>query len=205
MQETDHEVRLRNAANQEVSVAKNNIAQRVLGGSLMPSGLADALLPEERLDLIRFLASLGKPGDYDAAQGGVARFWRLYRGPAENADPGILASNRGEFAPGDWVPVFSRVNGELSRELCQTALPAPASARGIYAATQFQAAQGGPAKFKLSGQAQAAWLNGAPVNIASSFTLALRPGVNTLVIQLDGTHLPDAVKLNSDAVTFLTN
>ena len=205
VQETDHEVRLRNAANQEVSVAKNNIAQRVLGGSLMPSGLADALLPEERLDLIRFLASLGKPGDYDAAQGGVARFWRLYRGPAENADPGILASNRGEFAPGDWVPVFSRVNGELSRELCQTALPAPASARGIYAATQFQAAQGGPAKFKLSGQAQAAWLNGAPVNIASSFTLALRPGVNTLVIQLDGTHLPDAVKLNSDAVTFLTN
>ena len=203
--ETGNEVRLRNAANQEVSVAKNNIAQRVLGGSLMPSGLVDALLPEERLDLIRFLSSLGKPGDYDAAQGGVARFWRLYRGPGPTASLGRETSQRGEFTRGDWVPVFARVNGDLSSDLYETAVPAPATARGVYAATQFQAAKGGPAKFKLTGQAQAAWLNGAPVPAAGQFTLEVRPGVNTLVLQLDAPHLPGDVKLSSDAVTFLMN
>ena len=46
--------------------------------SLMPAGLIDSLLPEERLDLFRFLAQLGKPGEFDAARGGVARLWKLY-------------------------------------------------------------------------------------------------------------------------------
>jgi len=97
------------------------------------------------------------------------------------------------------------VNGDLSSDLYETAVPAPATARGVYAATQFQAAKGGPAKFKLNGQAQAAWLNGAPVPAAGQFTLEVRPGVNTLVLQLDAPHLPGDVKLSSDAVTFLMN
>jgi hypothetical protein len=101
--------------------------------------------------------------------------------------------------------VFARVNGDLSRDLYETAVPAPEAVRGFYAATQFQAAQVGPAKFKLTGQAQAAWLNGVAVPAAGQFTVEVKPGVNTLVLQLDGSHLPDAVKLNSDAVTFLMN
>src|SRR5262249_55078600 len=53
VKETDTEVILRNASNQEISVAKSNISERRNGGSLMPSGLLDALLPAERLDLIK--------------------------------------------------------------------------------------------------------------------------------------------------------
>ena len=43
----------------------------------MPAGLVDALNEQEQSDLFAFLSRLGKPGDYDASKGGVARRWRL--------------------------------------------------------------------------------------------------------------------------------
>ena len=73
--ETATEIVLRNAANQEVQVAVKNVAKRTSAGSLMPAGLIDGLLPEERLDLVKFLSQLGRPGEFDAAKGGVARAW----------------------------------------------------------------------------------------------------------------------------------
>src|SRR5690606_31606220 len=76
--EGDTEILLRTADNQEISIPAHNIARRTNIGSLMPAGLIDTLLPEERLDLIKFLSELGKPGDYDASKGGVARAWKLY-------------------------------------------------------------------------------------------------------------------------------
>ena len=205
VKETDSEVILLNAANQEVSVVKANISQREKGSALMPGGLVDALLPEERLDLIKFLSLLGKPGDYDAARGGVARTWRLYDATGQNVHEEIERVTRGDFKQADWVMIFTLVNGDLSRDICDDAIPSRGSSRGIFAATQFQSVKGGAAKFTLVGEAKAAWLNGVPVQAGAQFSGELKPGVNTLVLQLDGANLPDAVRLSSDDVTFLTN
>jgi putative heme-binding domain-containing protein len=203
--ETDREVILRNAANQQVSVVKANISQRVNGGSLMPSGLVDGLLPEERLDLIKFLSVLGKPGDFDAAQGGVARLWRLYLMTSRNAHLGVDGVTRGDFTLADWMSAFSMVNGDLSREVCDALLPSRGGTRGFYVATQFQSAKGGGASFNLGGGTAAAWLNGVPVTVGAQFQVTLKPGVNTLVLQLEGGKLPHPVKLSSKDVSFLTN
>jgi len=202
--ETDLELILRNAANQEVSVAKANISQRQNGGSLMPSGLVDTLLPEERLDLIKFLSVLGKPGDFDAAKGGVARMWRLYQMTSGNAHLGVDGVTRGNFTLADWVPVFSLVNGDLSREVCDAAMPSRDTSRGFFVATQFQSAKGGAANFNLIGAPQQAWVNGIPIKLSAQFSAELKPGMNTLVLQLEG-ELPGSVKLSSNDVSFLTN
>ena len=203
--ETETEIIMRNAANQEVSIVKRNISQRVIGGSLMPAGLVDALLPEERFDLIKFLSVLGRPGDYDASKGGVARVWKLYQITSQNSHLGIQGVLRGDFARTDWVTAFTRVNGSLSREICETAIPARDDSRGLYAATQFQSANGGQAKFMLNGEVKDAWVNGQRVQSGPSFTVELNPGVNTLVLQLDGANLPEELKLSSSDVSFLTN
>ena len=205
VKETDSEVILRNAANQEVSVVKANITQRVNGGSLMPGGLVDALLPEERLDLIKFLSSLGKPGVYDAAKGGVARVWRLFDATSPNAHLGMEDLIRGELKQGGWTKIFTLVSGGLSRDICEVAMSSRVGAGGVFAATEFQSAKGGPAKFTLAGEAKAAWLNGVAVKAGAHFSGELKPGGNTLVLQLDGANLPNAVRLSSDDVTFLTN
>jgi hypothetical protein len=45
--------------------------------------------PEERADLVAFLAALGRPGAFDAAKGGVARSWNLYLVTARNEHVGV--------------------------------------------------------------------------------------------------------------------
>ena len=64
----------------------------------MPSGLADSLLPEERLDLFKFLSMLGKPGLYDAAKGSAARLWRVYTVVSKNQHIGSEPVVRGDAA-----------------------------------------------------------------------------------------------------------
>ena len=204
IKETDNEVVVRNAANQEVSVAKNNITQRVNGGSLMPNGLVDALLPEERLDLIKFLSTLGKPGDYDAAKGGVARLWRFYHATSQNAHLGMEGVISGDFNRGEWTVIPALVSGSLSKDICEVSMPARGGSRGLFAATQFQSVKGGEASFILVGSSKDVWLNGVPIKAGGQFSAELKPGVNTLVIQLDGAKLPDAVRLSSGDVVFMT-
>jgi putative heme-binding domain-containing protein len=205
VRETDNEVVLRNAANQEVSVAKKNIAKRQNGGSLMPSGLVDALLPEERLDLIKFLSMLGRPGDYDAAKGGAARFWRTYTIISQNQHIGTEPVVRGDFSLKDWMPVISRVNGTLTKADLEAALTWARNTRGFFAATQFESAKAGAVKVSVAGRITGAWLDGKPAKPGATLTLDAKQGVNTLVVQIDEANLPDSVRVASGDVGFLTN
>ncbi len=168
--ETATEIVLRDATNQEISVAIQNIAKRTNVGSLLPAGLIDGLLPEERLDPIKFLAQLGRPGAYDAAQGGVAQL-------------------------ADWQPTFTLVSGVLPHALIAAPYPSFGNSRGLFAATRFESAQGGPVNFTLTGPTQGTWLNGK----------LLQPGANVLVFQLIEKNLPAELILRSPDVTFLTN
>jgi putative heme-binding domain-containing protein len=205
VKETDNEIILRNAANQEVSVAENNIATRRNGASLMPSGLVDALLPEERLDLIKFLSLLGKPGDYDAAKGGAARFWRTYTVTSPNQHLGVEGVVKGDFTLKDWMPAYSRVSGVLTKADMQDAMTWAKNTRGFYAATQFEAAKPGKVTLKVEGAVLGAWANGRKLKPGNTLAFDAQAGVNTLVVQLDEAKLPDALRVASNEVSFLAN
>lgn len=206
VRETDREIIVRNAANQEVSVAKNNIAQRRNGASLMPSGLVDGLLPEERLDLFKFLSQLGKPGDYDASKGNSPRYWRIYNIISQNQHIGVEPVIKGDFSLKDWVPLFARVSGALPKEDVLAVMGSTKNNRGVFAATQFNSAKGGSATFTMNGgPIVGAWLNGKPVKLGASSKLNVTAGVNTLVLQLGDAEPPEVVKLNSSDVSFLAN
>jgi hypothetical protein len=58
--ETDHELLLRDAAGKETRIPKSTISGRKLIGTLMPAALTDSLKQTELLDLIGYLASLGR-------------------------------------------------------------------------------------------------------------------------------------------------
>ena len=200
--ETATEVVLRDAANQEISIPTKNIARRTNVGSLMPAGLADTLLPEERLDLIKFLSMLGKTGDYDAARGGVARMWKIYLIRVANHHLGSERVVAGDFTLADWQPALSLVNGTLAKETIEATAPNRKNSRGLYAATQVESAKGGRAKFAVTGDVTGAWINGQPVKLAAGFTTNLRAGTNTVVLELKD-ETPGAVRLSSDDVSFV--
>jgi putative heme-binding domain-containing protein len=202
--ENDTEVVLRNAANQDVSIPIRNITRRTNIGSLMPAGLIDSLVPEERLDLIKFLSQLGKPGDYDAAKGGVARVWKLYLILATNEHLGVERVVAGDFTLQDWVPALSLTSGTLPKEASEAAFPSRNNNRGLFAGTQFESAKGGTAKFALGGEVKGIWVNGTLVKPAAQFSTAVKPGLNSIVVQLDDVK-PADVKLSSAEVTFVLN
>jgi putative heme-binding domain-containing protein len=61
--ETDRELVLRDPASNEVTRLPRDQVEAVQAvGTLMPEGLAGAMSPVERRDLVRFLIDLGKPG-----------------------------------------------------------------------------------------------------------------------------------------------
>jgi hypothetical protein len=198
------EVLLRTADNKDVSIPAATIARRTSAGSLMPAGLVDALLPEERLDLIKFLSQLGKPGDFDAARGGVARDWKLYLILSANEHLGVERVVAGDFSLNDWVPATSLTRGTLAAHAVETVFPNRINNRGLFAATQFQSANGGRTTFALAGDVKGVWVNGKVVKPAPEFTIDAKPGVNTIVLQLEDVK-PTDISLRSGGAAFVMN
>lgn len=200
--ETATEVLLRTATNEEFSIPTAQIVRRTNIGSLMPAGLIDSLLPEERLDLYAFLSALGKPGDFDAGKGGVARTWRAYLVSAANEHLGIQRVVEGDYTLKDWVQIASFVNGTLPVYELEAAFPTRGNNRGFYISTRFDSPQGGSVTFTLSGESAGGWLNGRRVNLSKTFSVTARPGVNVLVLEINPLDLP-AIRLSSETASFV--
>jgi hypothetical protein len=153
--------------------------------------------------LIKFLSSLGKPGDFDASKGGVARAWKLYIIQSPNEHLGVERVVQGDFTLKDWRNVFALVSGRLAKEIVEESIPNRGNNRGLFAATRFQSAKGGAARFAVDGAIKGIWVNGTPVRAGAQFTAETKPGLNTIVVQLDDTQLESAAKLGSSDVTFV--
>lgn len=208
VRESGQELVLRNAANQEVSVALKNIAKRANGLSLMPAGLLEALKENERLDLFKFLTLLGKPGDYDASKGGVARLWQVAAAAHTDMQKDEAAWMSGKFPAKKTTPLISLVDGRLVADDLKATLGQIGfweGAVGVFVATQFQSLKEGTGAFKLEGGAKAeVFIDGKAVKVAkdASFTAGLAAGPHTLVLRFDPHALPDSVRVKSGDVNF---
>jgi putative heme-binding domain-containing protein len=208
--ETQDEVVLRNAVGAEVSVAKNNIASRQNSTlSLMPSGLLDNQGEQEKLDLIAFLSRLGKPGEFDASKGGVARKWRIYTFTHTEQQHG-RNNDIWEKPLNDkmWQPAYALVNGKLSKAVLEEAGKREfwVGTLAVFAATEIQTTKAGPVKLKLdaSGPAEL-WIGGRKAGGTGETTVELPAGAHRLLVRLDPRSVPEYVRLESADGTFLTN
>jgi putative heme-binding domain-containing protein len=208
--ETGQEVVLRDAAGKEVAIAKADIAKREQGTlSLMPGGLLDPLNEQEQLDLFAFLSRLGKPGDFDAAQGGVARRWQFAQTFHTDAQSGqeLWPVNA---KPDDrrWRTALALVKGLVTRQVIGQALQAEgwSSRHGVFAATEVTAAKAGTARFKLvAGPGTELWVDGKRAGGAGETSVELTAGVHRLVVRLDPKQMPESLRLESKDVQFVLN
>lgn len=208
VRENNDELVLRDVANKEVSIAKNIVKNRRMGGSLMPSGLIDSLSSAEQIDLFRFLSELGKPGIYDASKGNVARFWKLLPGVHELEQFGEQKTLEAGISSKDWLPVLSLVDGRLPAEEMRAVLNVGkyVGLVGLFAGTRFQVPKPGPVHWKISEAPGAvAWIDGKPVNLKQGTASDLSAGVHTLILKLDHKNLPDYLRVESPDATFLAN
>ena len=207
--ETPEEVVLRNAAGAEVSVAKQTIQSRQNGSiSLMPGGLFDTLASQERLDLISFLSRLGKPGEFDASKGGVARRWRIYTLTHTDQQNG-LGNSMWEKPLGErmWHPAFTLVNGKLTRRVLEEATKRDAwvGTLDIYAATELLTVKAGPVKLNLDATAGEVWIDSRKIGGAGESVAELSSGTHRVLVRIDPKKIPDSFSLKSPDGTFLAN
>jgi putative heme-binding domain-containing protein len=208
--ETQDEIVLRNSVGAEVRITKNDIESRQNSTlSLMPGGLLDNLAEQEKLDLIAFLSRLGKPGEFDASKGGVARKWRTYTFTHTDQQHG--KNNDVWEKPFDdkmWQPVYSLVNGKLSRQALEEAGKRQfwAGTLAVYAATEIQIAKAGSVKLKLDAAgAPELWIDGRKIGGVGETPVELSAGTHRLLVRLDPKNVPEFVRLESSDGTFLTN
>jgi putative heme-binding domain-containing protein len=190
VRENSDELMVRDATNKEMSIPKKNVASRKIGGSLMPAGLLDALSPGERLDLLRFLSELGKPGPYDASKQNVARVWRVNLSDDGNVDR--------------WTPVSTTVSGALRKQDVDAELSLADRKEPFFAVARFQTAKAGSIRLRLEGvQTPKAWLDGKAIGGNSDLVADVTPGVHTFKLKLDPAGLAEEIRLETSDGTFL--
>src|SRR5262249_51577233 len=115
VRETTTELVLRTPEDREVTIAANNVDERVNGPSLMPDGLVDPLPHGELVDLVRFLSELGKVGPYSLSKARLVRRWQVLE-PTEEAKKvlqGGVAAAAGNDPQLPWGSGYATVAGVL--------------------------------------------------------------------------------------------
>jgi putative heme-binding domain-containing protein len=194
---------LRSPAGQEIAVAAAEIENRSTAtASLMPGGLLDNLPEAERLDLFAFLSRLGKPGEFDASRGGVARRWRvasLVHTDVQNGQADWMW--RAARDDKRWTDVLSRVNGDLTRTLIEGATRGDfwTAKLAVLAMTEIHVATAGMVRLRLAANPAAElWVDGAK----AAAPLELAAGTHRVVVRIDPRSVPDAFRLESSDASF---
>ena len=197
------ELVLRDATNKIIRIPRAEIAERRTGLSLMPSGVVDRLSQQEQVDLLHFLAQLGKPGDYDASQGGVARSFEILAGNHRIEQQGASQIVQGEITEG-WKPVQALVRGDVPGSLLKelTKQPSNISLVNVYLRTNVEATSEGEIVLTVPAKA-AMWLDGRPLQGDRKFTARVRAGRHQVLVRLDARDLPKTFRLESNDVVFL--
>lgn len=207
VQSTDGELVLRDANNKIIRVSQDDIELQKPGKSLMPDGLVERLTQQEQVDLISFLTQLGRPGNYDASQGGVARVYDVLAGTHRIEQGGVNKIVSGQLSDG-WMPFISRVNGTVfgSQLAAMTKQPHNISLVHVYLRTRVSVEKDEEVTFSTAGAEKSAlWVDGKAVDGDHHFTTQLSRGSHTVLVRLDARDLPTAFRLVSRDVTFATN
>lgn len=190
----DQEVVLRDKDDKEVTVPVDEIAVQKEGRSLMPDGTVDDLTRQELIDMVRFLAELGKVGEFSVSRRQFVRTWRVLL-PTKEAYHRIRRTSYDTAASDDpaltFEPGYSRVNGELPvNELpgfvAATYVTRQPSAPTAFVRCRFEVTQRGKVSLEWNDvQGLTLWVNGKPTPIAEQTDFEWPAGEYDLTIAVN--------------------
>jgi putative heme-binding domain-containing protein len=201
---TDETIRLRLADGKEVQVATEAIELEKPGRSLMPDGLLDSLTKAELVDLVTFLAALGRDPEFTVSTEPLVRsFQTLISTPEANRR---LNRTSTDTAASDdpamqWRPLTTRVDGTIAPseldQFQQHRETPPTSFLRFTISMQ----DNGEARIELPTAGIEAWVDAKPTPIWDLAALALSSGKHTIVLAIDRTVQtePFTLRLSGDA------
>jgi putative heme-binding domain-containing protein len=193
VRKTEQEILLRdNTGKESVIPLKDVESVTISPKSLMPVGLHQSLRRDELLDLVRFLAELGKEGPFQAPKAQYVRSWRaLAASPAADVAFRSLgltfaaaASTAGD-GQATWTPLYSTVAGVVPLD----DLPKINGQVGaIFSFAQFDVEAPASGKVRLRVEDSTAleiWVDGKQVGMGPEIALELTPGGHTITLAID--------------------
>lgn len=160
-------VNLRDATGRLITIPVEEIEEEAEGRSLMPQGLTRLLTRDELLDLVKYLADLGRPGRYALPGAPTIQRWLVAGADAAMTAPGspptadqatILAYHDGSLPVAE---AAAAARGPGAAASAGPPLPAAVVLRGEIAVTQ-----AGPLVLVVAGPADARWfLDGRPLEV----------------------------------------
>ena len=206
LRQTDTDLLLRDAEDNEFAIPLKKIEEQSNGASLMPAGLADKLTRTELVDLIRFLSELGKAGDFQISKQQLVRRWQTLA-PTEAAIMQLRRVSYASVAQNDaaltWTPAYSTVAGELPLTgLPELRIPFRAKEGQLGAAfTRFELEVTAPGQARLvlnSPDGLSAWLDANPIKLEKETLLDLPTGRHriTFAVELSQRNVPLKVEVS---------
>lgn len=198
VRQSDTDLILRDAEDQELRIPLAEIAEQVNGGSIMPAGLIDALTQSELVDLVRFLSELGRVGPYAPSQARVARRWQSLD-PANSDLTNQLRTNPVAFVGAPnllWKGIYSRVSGDLPfDELPIVPLPI-GQAQASVVRCQIEVTTPGTTRLILNSAAGLSlWLDGRALDPARELEVELTTGLHVVLVRIDRRTRNDDLRL----------
>ncbi len=192
---TDDTLVLKDATGKLLSIPTADIEDEVEGKSLMPRGLTNFMTDGEFLDLVAFLAELGKPGPY-----GIRETQRLqrYRVLTEiTADAVKEAANSPELTKsllesGNWVAAYAKTNGELPL----AELVAKVGQSTVFVKGEISVLQGGATVIQVRSPGKfTVWLDDQELGSGSNIPVELLEGLHSISVRVDCSETPEATLL----------
>ena len=146
----DQRIVLKEATGTPRVVPVASIEDQKPGGSLMPKGLANLMTRAEFVDLVRFLAELGKPGPYAIRSTPTIQRWKALKSVPESLATSLpgkdqFRSQIVEADPGRWLAYYAKVAGSLPLD----ELTAKIGGKVLYLQGEIQVSSAGPIRVQL--------------------------------------------------------
>ena len=158
------------------------------GGSLMPKGLVNLMTRAEFVDLVRFLAELGKPGPYAIRGTPAIQRWRVLKsvpdvlcGPVPDRE--VFRYQVLQAGPDRWTSAYAKVNGSLPLN----EVTGSTGGKPLYLQGELNVTTGGPIRIQLDAADGASfWVDDqlAPAE-SKEFTTTLAAGRHTITLRIE--------------------
>jgi len=202
VRQTDSELVLRDADDQEIAIPLDSIEEQKMAGSIMPAGLVDQLTRAELVDLVTFLSQLGKIGDYAVSKEPILRRWRTLATTPEAGHALIRTSveaviqGEGSFA---WNPLYATVGGRLVPAELPVNPRVGGAAPIALVRTDVEVTTPGAVRIRFdSARDLSFWVDGRRVEADSkspdALTLDLDRGVHAIYVALEPGRRPEGLR-----------
>ena len=112
----DRRIVLRDVDDRQIVIETADIDESARARTLMPDGLCNYLSRQQLLDMVWFLAQLGKPGPWGVPDPSLIRTWRVFsRIPQRWQGLGVIEQGTRLFADEtlQWRAAYGRLDGKL--------------------------------------------------------------------------------------------